>query len=288
MTGVAAGIGLLALVAAAVLFYRSVFSPLFLGGACAQAKDGKGRPPVGRRAATKERYIRSTEDASAQDSLGLDDIVGPHIVMANGDVIDIIEVECKNASLNTAKEDAAEAEAAKRALIGIRGDFSVVYQQRHIDNSECVRDLFGHIDAVQDDIQQIIQLESTASARPAPSAAKAEKRRLMRRRDILLDRLAAEMAPQDVSQEQFQARVFVCIRTRAQQDSMRLAIEASRQAVGLFAENGFEARILNDLGAIDVLRAYFFEAAAPKENIDPYRQVPLYVKGAQEGRSEEC
>lgn len=225
---------------------------------------------------TKEEAIRH----SAQDVLPLSDVIGADIIRPDGFIINIIEVECINTSLLVSREKDMLAYSIGRVLRTLNCKFSIILLHRQVDNTKYYDDLKTTISEIDKELKAL----------PVYNQSESEKRNrnyLFTRRDILSSQLTDELERVKTSGLKLQKEVFVCLETKAGQDSTKRAREQSMMLLRRLDENGFHGKLITEIRAIDVLKAYFDEPMTPKINIDPYAQIPLMKKPSYKNTSIE-
>ena len=254
-------IGIIVPLILGILSHRLIYPP----SNTKKQKKGPSNPKRTRQEATREAEDRK----SAQDVLGLSDVVGADVIMSDGTVINIIEIECLNSSLMTMAERHWLARSTSKVLAAINKEFTIIKHHRQADNTQHIGDLKESISRLEDEIAQ------TSYVAKNDEAGK-RRRFLLARHDILSGKLDSELERNAQTEQKLQTMTYVCLKTGSGENSTKRAREQSSMLLRHLEENGLYGRLLVDIELIDILKAYFDEPMmAPTVNINPYAQMPL-------------
>jgi hypothetical protein len=225
---------------------------------------GTGRHPSKRRSSRSAAAL-----LSAQDSLGLADIVGTAVIMRDGAVVTLIEVDCKNVSLMTRADKEREARRTASVLSTLEQGFSIIKIHRESDNSQALAEYGALIRGIDDEVRQMEQ-------GPVQDADKKRRQFLLARRSILAEAHQEAVYRTGGAKEKLVTQTVICLRTEADEDAVRVAQAVAMQLMGRLSESGYSSRLLADRQIIDFLAAYLSEPQSKKINLDPYGQIPLW------------
>lgn len=209
-----------------------------------------------------------TLDTTAQEELGLSDLMGPDLIMRDGSIINIFSVACNNVSLLTTAESIEEAKRTSRVLSTLRQGFQIIKYHRPADNSKQIRMIKATIEEVEGKLRAMQATDKLS--RPQEH----ERTFLIKRHDILSKKYEYELENERRHGQSHVTETVLCVKTPAGKNSQRTAQETARQLLSRFSANGYSASRGTDLELIDILKAYFDEPAGPKINIDPLHQIP--------------
>jgi hypothetical protein len=254
-------IGLLLIASIMFIAYRALFPD--------GTEPAKGKAKGKRKTDRRRRKVEEKEDRdrlSAQELIGLADVMGTNVIMTDGSVVNIVEIVCINTSLMTGKEKVEIAKRTARVLSTLKSSFLILKLHRQADNTRHVDELRTLIADVEG------RLRDLSANTPAD---KHRRSYLLARRTILSHTLDDEYLREREFGRQLQTQTYVCLKTKAGTDSTKRAHETSTQLLRRLDDNGFTSRLLATNECIDVLKAYFDEPTTPKINITPYLQIPL-------------
>jgi hypothetical protein len=220
------------------------------------------------KAANNKLTEKEAASRSAQEELGLADIVGHDIIMADGTIINLFAVHCINVSLMTVREKVQEAQRTSRVLSTLKEGFTLLKFHRAADNTQQIKQL----KVAKKEVEK--RLNSLASETKTTKAKEHERQFLLARHGVLSEKLAYELAQEQNNEQRFVSETYICLKTKPGKNSQRTALEEARRLLSRLAANGYNATRLTDMAVIDVVKAYFDEPSAPKINLQPERQIP--------------
>lgn len=206
---------------------------------------------------------------SAQDVLGLADIIGPDIIMTSGDIINIFKIGCVNVSLLTTPERVEEAKRSARVLSTLRQGFTILKLHRPADNTQQIKLLRQRLEEVE---RELTRVQHDAKR---TKVKEHERQFLLTRHRVLTAKYNAELDYERKNGKRYITETFICVKTPAKKNSQKHAEETARQLLTRLSANGYPAKRLVDLELVDICKAYFDEPVSPKININPKEQMPV-------------